>query len=189
MPIFRTGVELSDITRKGVTLTEAFQEAAAIAPIGRAMLYAYELRHPTLAEPFRFVNDKAPLTATLEADAPSNPGEEVEFIACPLQLEQPEESDTAASPTVTLARSDVAGILKPAFDAARGSLDEWVLIERVYASDDTSRLAKTPPQAFELSKFEIAGAAGRLTASFDDDANIAIPALRFKRSEYPGLKR
>jgi len=180
---------MTDIVRKGVTLTTALQEAAAIAPISRAMLYAYELRHPTVAIPFRFVDDKTPLFATLEADAPSNAGEVVEFISCPVRVERPEESDTAASPTVTLARSDVAGILKPVFDAARGSIDEWVLIERVYSSDDTTRLAQSPPLAFELSKFEIAGAGARLTASFDDDANIAIPALRFKRSEYPGLKR
>lgn len=180
---------MADIIRKGVTLTTALQEAAAIAPIGRAMLYAYELRHPSLADPFRFVNDKAPLLATLEDDAPSNAGEEVEFVACPLQLERPEESDTAATPTVTLSRSDVAGILKPVFDAARGSIEEWVLIERLYASDDTGRPAQLPPLSFELSKFDLAGPEARLTASFDDDANIAVPAVRFKRSEYPGLKR
>lgn len=180
---------MADITRKGVTLTEALQEAATIAPVQRAMLYAYELWHPTLTEAFRFVNDKAPLLATLEDDAPRNAGEVVEFIACPLQLERPEESDTAATPTVALSRPDVAGILKPVFDAARGSIDEWILIERLYASDDTSTPAQLPPLAFELSNFEIEGAAARLTASFDDDANIAVPAIRFKRSEYPGLKR
>lgn len=180
---------MPDITRKGVTLSEALQEAAAIAPITRAMLYAYELWHPTLSEPVRFVNDKALLLATLEDDAPRDAGEEVEFMACPLSLERPEESDTAATPTVALSRPDVAGVLKPLFDAARGSLDSWVLIERVYASDDTSRPAMLPPLSFELSAVDTAGAEAKLSASFDDDANVAVPRITFKREEYPGLMR
>jgi len=180
---------MSDIVRRGVTLTQALQEAAAVAPITRAMLYAYELWHPTLTEPVRFVNDKAPLIATLEPDAPRNPSEAVEFMACPLALERPEESDTASTPTVTLSRPDVAGLLKPLFDAARGSLESWTLIERVYASDDTSRPALLPPLSFELSAQDAAGAEAKLTANFDDDANVAVPRITFKREEYPGLMR
>jgi len=178
---------MTDIVRKGVTLSAALQEAAASAPIGRAMLYAYELNHETLDEPIRFVNDKADLLATLEADAPHNAGEEVEFVSCPLQADRPEESDSAASPTVSLSRPDVAGILKAALDAALDSLVPWTLIERVYASDDTSTPAKLPPLTFELSSADIAGAAGKLTAAFDDDANEAVPRITFKRTEYPGL--
>lgn len=180
---------MADITRKGVTLKEALQEAAAIAPLGRAMLYAYELWHVSMTEPIRFVNDKAALLATLEADAPRDASTEVEFISCPLDMQRPEESDTAASPTVSLGRPDVGGILKAALDTARGSLEPWTLIERLYASDETSGPAMLPPMTYELSSVDIAAAAGKLSASFDDDANIAIPAITFKRSEYPGLAR
>jgi uncharacterized protein DUF1833 len=180
---------MTDIVRKGLTLKQDLQEAAAIAPLGRAMLYAYELWHETLAEPIRFVNDKADLLATLEADAPRNAGEEVEFIACPLDRAPPEESDTAASPSVSLGRPDVGGILKAAFDVARGSLATWTLIERLYASDNTSGPAMLPPLTYELTNGDVSGAAGKVTAAYDDDANIAIPAITFKRSEYPGLAR
>lgn len=180
---------MPDILRRGVTLSEALQEAAAVAPITRAMLYAYELWHPTLAEPVRFVNDKAPLLATLEDDAPRDPSAEVEFMACPLALERPEESDSVATPTVSLSRPDVAGLLKPLFDAARGSLASWVLIERVYASDNTSRPALLPPMSFELLNVDIAGGEARLSANFDDDGNVAVPRITFRREEYPGLKR
>jgi Domain of unknown function (DUF1833) len=180
---------MPDIQRSGVTLTEALQEAAAIAPIGRAMLLCYELWHPSLAEPIRFVDDNAPLMATLEADAPRDASTEVEFIACPVSLQRPEESDSAASPTVSLARPDVSGILKGALDAARGTVEPWSLIERIYASDDTSTPAKLPPMSFELTTAEISGAAAKITAMFDDDANSAIPRISFRRNEYPGLQK
>jgi Domain of unknown function (DUF1833) len=180
---------MTDVIRRGVTLTEALQEAAAIAPIGRAMLLAYELWHPSLAEPIRFVDDNAALLATLEADAPRDASTEVEFIACPVSLQRPEESDGAASPTVSLARPDVGGLLKGALDAARGSLEPWTLIERVFASDDTSTPAKLPPMSFELTSADITGAAAKITALFDDDANVSIPRITFRRSDYPGLAR
>lgn len=180
---------MTDIVRKGVTLTQALQEAAAIAPIDRAMLLAYELYHPSLAEPIRFVNDNAALLATLEADAPRDASTEVEFIACPVNLQRPEESDTAASPTVSLARPDIGGILKGALDAARGSLVPWALIERIYASDDTSTPAKLPPMSFELMTADLTGAAAKITAMYDDDGNVSIPRITFRREEYPGLQK
>jgi hypothetical protein len=175
--------------RRGVSLSEAHAEAAAIAPLGRAMLYAYELWHESMTEPVRFVNDKAALLATLEVDAPRDASTEVEFLACPLEFDRPEESDTAASPSVTLSRPDVSGLLKAALDAARGSLEPWTLIERVFASDDTSGPATLPVLTLELSATDLAGSNGRITATMDDDANEAIPRITFTRAEYPGLAR
>lgn len=180
---------MPDITRNGVTLSEALQEAAAVAPAGRAMLWAYELWHPTRAAPIRFVNAIEPLSATLEADAPRNPSTEVEFDACPVQMQRPEESDTAASPTVALSRPDVAALWKPALDDARGSLEPWVLIERVYASDDTSTPAMLPPLTYEITDIELAGAGASLTAAFGDFVSTAVPRTTFRRKDYPGLGR
>lgn len=180
---------MPDIVRRGVTLTEAIQEAAAIAPVQRVMLYAYELWHPTMSAPVRFVNDAAALTATLEAGAPRNAGAAVLFDACPIELKRPEESDTAASPTIDLSRGDVAGVLKAGVDAARGSLEPWQLIERVYASDDLSGPALLPPLSFELVRVDIIGTGAGVSAQYDDDFNTAVPRITFKRSEYPGLQR
>jgi hypothetical protein len=173
---------MPDIERKGVTLTEALQESAAVAPIARAMLYAYELWHPSLTEPLRWVDDKADLLATLEADAPRNPGAEVEFMLCPIDAQRPEESDTAAAPRLAMGRLDTA---RDSADA----LEPWELIERVYASDDTSRPAMLPPRTMELTSMQIAGPAGSFEAAFDDDNGEAVPAIRFTRKEHPGLQR
>ena len=180
---------MADIIRRGVTLTQALQEAAAIAPLNRVMLYAYELWHPSLAEPIYFVNDVADFAATIEGTADRNPSTEVTFVACPMDLSRPEESDTAESPKITLSRPDVAGLLKEKLDAARGSRVPWVIIERMYASDDTTAPAMLPPLAFELTNVDVSGAAAQIGAQFDDDANVAIPRITFKRSEYPGLQR
>lgn len=183
---------MPDIERKGVTLSQELQEAAASAPITRAMLYAYELWHPSFAAPVRFVDDKADLMATLEDDAPRDAGDEVEFVACPLSVDRPEESDTAAAPRIALSRPDVSGLLRAALDTARASayaLDPWTLIERLYASDDTSRPAMLPPRTVELVSVQVSASSASIEAAYDDDDNEAVPAIRFTRAEYPGLQR
>ncbi len=180
---------MPDITRRGVTLSEALQEAAAIAPIDRRMLYAYELWHPTLDAPIYFVNDNADLDAFIESTAERNPSTEVSFVSCPLARTQPEEGDQPETPKISLSRPDLAGLLKPLLDAARGSTIPWVLIERLYASDDLSEPAMLPPLQVELTEVDIVGAQVRMSASFDDDGTLAVPAITFRRSEYPGLAR
>lgn len=175
--------------KAGVTYSVAFAESAAIARLNYYMTECYELWHPTLTEPFRFVNDVKPVTATLEATAPRNPGEAVEFIAVPMSVTRPEESDTAANPTVTMNRPDVSGVLKDALDAARGTLGLWEIIERVYASNDLAAPHILPPRKYEVKSFTLSLANAGLQANYGDHANEAIPRLTFKREFYPGLVR
>jgi hypothetical protein len=182
---------MPDIIRRGVTMSEAALEAATRAPLGRVMLECYEVWHPqgTAAGPIRFVNDNQPFVGTLEANAPRNAGEEVEFIACPLEITKPTESDTEANPTVTMQRPDVAGLLRDGLDAARGSLIPWVIIERVYASDLPAELAFNPPRYYTIdsSTYGIGGA--NISATHADFANEGVPRLTFRRAEYLGLDR
>jgi hypothetical protein len=182
---------MPDITRRGVTMSEAALEAATRAPLGRVMLECYEIWHPlgTAAGPVRFVNNVEAFTGKLEDDAPRNPGEFVEFIACPLEISKPTESDTEANPTVTLARPDVAGVLRDGLDAARGSVIPWIIIERVYASDVPDRLAYSPPRPYTLDSATYAMGGANISASHADLANEGIPRLTFRRSEYVGLDR
>jgi len=180
---------MPDIIRKGVTLAQALQEAAAIAPIYRQMLYAYELWHPTLAAPVYFVNDNADLSAFIEIGAARNAEAEVQFLSCPMAVSRPEESDQPEAPKISMSRPDLAGIMRPLLDAARGSLFPWVIIERVYASDDLSRPALLPPLEVELTSVEMVGSALQIAAQLDDDGTLAVPATTFRRAEYPGLQR
>lgn len=180
---------MPDIVRKGVTLAEALQEAAAVAPIYRQMLYAYELWHPTLAAPVYFVNDNADLTATIEPTADRNPSDPVEFLSCPMSVSRPEESDQPEAPKISMSRPDLAGMMRPLLAAARGTQDPWIIIERVYASDDLSGPALLPPLEVELTSIDMVGSALQIAAQLDDDGTLAVPATTFRRTEYPGLQR
>ena len=180
---------MPDIVRRVVTLAEALQEAAAIAPIYRQMIYTYELWHPTLSAPLYFANDNADLDAFIEVTAERNPGVETTFLSCPLAVARPEEGDQPESPKLAMSRPDLAGLLRPLLEAARGSTLPWVLIERLYASDDLSGPAMLPPLQVELTSVDFVGSALQIAAQFDDDGTLAIPATTFRRVEYPGLAR
>lgn len=174
--------------RHGVSLSEALAEAATVAPLGRPMLSTFELWHEDLPDgPIYIVSDHADLLATIESTADRNASTEVEFIAAPVRIARPEESDTAATPEITLEADNVSGELSDALKRTRDSLEPWVLIERIYAADDTSAPAVMPPMQMTLTGAEIAGAVAQLRASFGDSVNVSVPRITFKRSEYPGL--
>ncbi len=174
--------------KHGVQMSWEYLEAAAVAPITRAMLSTFELYHP-LSGRHRFVNDHADLLATLEADAPADGGLEVEWLAAPVTINRPEESDSAATPEISLSLDNVAGVMTAELKKTRGSLVPWELTERIYASDDTAGPAVLPPVTMLLSGVDIVGNAIVLRASFGDPANVNVPKLTFKRGEYPGLAR
>lgn len=177
--------------RHGVSLSEALHEAANVAPISRVMLNTFELYHPlgTPAGPVYVVNNYVALLATKEVDADRDAGLEVEFMASSIAIERPEESDTAAAPQITLTVTNVSGFMSDALRLARGSLEPWVIIERVYAEDDTTAPAILPPMQLLVISVGIDAENVSLRCSFGDPANVAVPRTTFKRSEYPGLVR
>lgn len=171
----------------GVEMTWERLEAAFVAPLQRPMLHTFELYHP-LSGRHRFVADHADLRATLEADAPADAGLEVEFIAAPLTVNWPGQSDVGkAEFNITL--DGVAGLMEIELAKTRESLEPWVITERVYSGDDTSGPAQLPPAQLKLTSVKTVGAAVMLIADLSDSFNINVPALTFKRKEYPGLQR
>lgn len=173
--------------RKGVTFSEAYAQAAAYAPIRRAMVRTYELWHPSLPAPARIVAQMDDIDATLEATAPRNPGETVNFLASFVEASRSEESDEAATPSVNVTIDNVSGILSDALAAARGSMVPWELIERVYASDDLSGPAQLPVLKLTFTESVIDGTTAILKASYGDPVNFSVPRLTYKPEEYPGL--
>jgi hypothetical protein len=157
------------------------------------MLETIELWHPSMASSVRLVVDEVNLIATLEIDAPRNPGETVTFKACYMVIEKPEESDKAATPEVTIRIDNVSGDIADVLDTARESSDPsirdatWQLIERVYASDDATGPAVLP--TFKLTPIRVAmqGASALVTAAYRPSVNTSIPAITFTPEKYPGL--
>lgn len=177
----------------GLTESDALAEAAAVASIARAVLMTYELWHPSMTAPVRVVVDEEPMLATLEGDAPRNAGEEVLFMASRVQVQRPEESDKAESPEISLRVDNVSGYVSDALRTARESTDPairdatWQLIERVYASDDTTAPHRLPVFKVTPIRVGIAGATAIFTAAYRDSANTGIPAISFTPEAYPGL--
>lgn len=177
--------------RHGASLSDALMEAAVAAPIARAMLTTMELYQPvaTPAGPIYVVNDFVDLTAFKEAAATRDAGLEVTYMACGLSIVRPEESDQAAAPKLAITAANVSGLFSDALRTARGSLVPWEIVERPYASDDLGGPAILPPLTLYLEAAEVNTNAVLLTASFGDSANVAVPRITFKRTEYPGLVR
>lgn len=167
----------------GVTIADAYLEAATIATSDRAMLDAFALHHPVVGTQY-FVNDHADLSATLEDGVTV-----VVFVACPVRIRYPDESDQASTPQITLEVDNISGAVSDALALIRGSLEPWVLTNYLYASDDTSGPAVLPPTVMDIHTVTVNAQSASLTGTFGDAGNLAIPALTFKRSEYPGLIR
>lgn len=178
----------------GVSLSEAMAEAATYAPITRAILTTLELWHPIRSSPVRVVVNPEGINATLEGDAPRNPGEEVPFIASNVQVELPDESDQSESPELRVRMSNVTRQLKGVLDSIRDSEDpdirdaQWQLIERIYASDDLTGPARLPVLSLALKRVQIQGNTAELVAAYRDSANTSIPAQTFTPESYPSLQ-
>ena len=181
MPIFKA-------PRHGVTISEAFHEAASIAPDDTIILDTFELYHPSLAETIYVVNNFEPLFATKEADAERDAGLEVEFMAANIGLQRPTESDQAQAGELELVVGNVSGVLSRAIRAARGSPALWEIVERFFDQGDTSGPSQTP-MALTVTGVEIGTRTATLRCSFSDPANFSIPRTTFRRIAYPGLTR
>lgn len=184
MPTFGT-------PRHGVSLADALKEAAVTADVQVTILHTFELYHPvgTPDGPIYTVNDKANFSATKEATADRDAGLEVEYLAVAISIQRPEESDTAATPEVSLTVSNVSGLMSDALKVARGSLEPWIIIERVYSSEDVTGPLIDPPLQLYLVAVSMDAEVVTFRASFGDSANVSIPRTTFKRLEYPGLVR
>lgn len=177
----------------GLSLSEALAEAAVTARIDYVKLVTYEIWHPSMDVPVRFVDDWEPLAATLEGDAPRNAGETVTFGACSVQRPVVEESDKAQSPEVSLRIDNVTGVVTDALRTARASNDPdvrdapWQLIERAYINADTTAPAVIPVFKVTLIRVAMQGPTAVFTAAYKDSVNTSIPAITFTPESYPGL--
>lgn len=167
--------------KNGLTLSEAYAEAAASAPAGRIVHNTYELTHPSFTERILIVNSYTPVTATLET------GETVEFVPCPVTVTPPEESEGAAIPAINIQIDGVSGLVVNALDLAIKTSERIGVIERVYVSDDLSAPAVLPPLRLTLREVEVNEYSVVASAGYDDPINRGFPAKEYLAREYPGL--
>jgi Domain of unknown function (DUF1833) len=179
--------------RNGVAFSEAYAEAMAHAPIARAMLATYELRHPAFTDDaghpaaIRIVNDHADLVATLESDAPMDPGATVTFVALPVEVSGPDEDDSGSAPTISISIDGVSQLVVQQLDAALLALDPVTITERIYASDDTTGPAVSPVMTMTLREVMVTDTQVTAKALFYDPSNRSFPRREYTLDAYPGL--
>jgi len=175
--------------RHGVTIAEAFHEAANIATDDTLILDTFELWHPSLAAPIYVVSNFEALLATKESGADRDPSVQVEFLAAPgIALQRPTESDAASPGEMELVVPNISGVFSRAVRAARGSASLWEIIERFYDAADTGAPSQTPMKLTVIG-VEITTRTVTMRCAFTDQANFAIPRITFRRAAYPGLVR
>lgn len=168
------------------TLEEALKEAYATAPAGEVILHTLEFRHPNFTTPLRVVRDKADLDATLEIDAPENPGEEVTFVQFAFDLELPDVT-TGSSPELLLTIDNVSRDILTYIDLAANSADLIEVTYRPYLASDTTAPQMNPPLTMTLK--EVEADVFRITArcGFGNFANTPFPRETYDLQRFAGL--
>jgi hypothetical protein len=146
-----------------------------------------EFLHPTFTDRPRIVADRQNFLGILEADAPYNAGELVQFAAMPIEVLLPEENMESAAPTVTMRLDNVAGILTPYLNMALETLDPIEVIIREFASDDNSAPARLPPIRMVVRSASVGETSVTLQAAYSDPANRGFPTKDYIATQYPGL--
>lgn len=174
--------------RGGVSLSEAYAEAAAIAPVQRVLLDTLSFAHPGIgaATELRFVCDHEDLEATLEAGAPIQPSTLVTFSRCGFSVQLPGEADQPQD-ELRIALGGVSQQAAQALQAASRTTVPVVVRHRIYASDDTTAPAVLPVLTMEVVAAEVTDVAVVITARYRDPANTAFPRLTYTREQYPSL--
>ncbi len=168
------------------SLSAAIKEAYASAPTDSVILHTLELRHPDFVAPIRVVNDHANLTATLEAAAPVNPGQSVEFIRFAFRFTMPELM-TTGTPEIEIEIDNVDASIVAYMDAAAQSDQLIEVTYRPYLSTDLSAPQMDPPITLVMHDVECDVFAVRGRASFGDFANYRFPTETYDQERFPGL--
>lgn len=168
------------------TLEDALAEAYASAPSAEVILHTLEIRHPSFTVPIRVVRDFNDFTATLEADAPADPGAQVTFVAMAFDFSLP-DVEKAVSPEIDISLDNVSGELIGYLDAAAQTPDLIEVTYRPYLASDPSGPQMNPPLTLVIRSvtadvFRVSARAG-----FADLANRKFPNEVYDAERFPGL--
>lgn len=170
------------------SLDEALQEAYASAPSKTVIYSTLEMIHPAFITPIRVVRDIVPLVATLEADAPVNPGEAVTFAGYAFELELPEINENA-NVELSITIDNVSLDIEDAINSALQSTEKIEAIYRPYLSTDLSAPAMSPP--LRMTVVSVSATQFKITAraTIGDYANRRWPYEEYTVNRFRGLAR
>lgn len=187
MPIYRTA-------RRGVQHSEALAAAYASAPEDEVILATLEFRHATFVDPatgqpfaIRVVNDHEPLTAGLEADAVLDPGATVEFKPCYFSLVLPNETDSGATPELSVTVDNIARELMVYLERAKETRSPVYVTWRPYLASDTTGPHMLPVLTLSMRSVSCTMSTVTGRAGFADLTNKRFPSLEYTPKNFPGL--
>lgn len=178
----------------GVSYSEALKEAWTHGDSEVVFHTTVTLSNPQFVDSLgnqiehRLVRDYVDLQATLEADAPMNPGQEVTFQACPFNFSRPSEVDDSAPTEMTFTIDNVSREIKRALDQTLGSFDVTTITVREYLSSDTSAPHNDPPLVLELQGATVDLGKVQARAAYGNAGNRRFPADTYDRDRFPGLE-
>jgi hypothetical protein len=176
------------------SLSEAWKEACAVAPAGIVALHTLEFRHPNFVDglgnptAIRVVMDHQDLVATLEDDAPLNPGEPVTFIAMAFGLELP-NIDSVPTPELKIILDNVSREIEDYLGTSTASAFPVEVTYREYLSNDTTGPQNNPPMNFTLKDPEADDFQVTATASTSDSGNRQFPNQDYTVQRFPALAK
>lgn len=168
------------------TLSQALKEAYASAPAGVITYGTLELRHPAFTAPIRVVNDRADLTATLEADAPANPGETVLFVRFAFNLTKPEVNADGV-PQFGIELDNVDRSIVANIEAALTTTDLVQCTYREYINLDLSGPQNNPPLHMTIMSINATVFRVKAVAGFANLMNLRFPTTAYEAETFVGL--
>lgn len=168
------------------TLSQAIREAYASAPVDTVIYHTLEIRHPAFSEPIRVVRDIADLSATLEADAPLNGGEEVDFLGFRFDL-LPPEMTASGSPQCVIEIDNVSREILANIELAMATADLIEVTYRAFLSSDLGGPQNDPPLTLTIYTISANPMRIRAVAGFNDLNNKKFPGAEYDADSFPGL--
>lgn len=168
-------------------LSEALKEAYASAPTNVVVVNTLEIRHPAFTTPIRVVADYQPVTVRLEANAPENPGELVEFQAFAFEISLPELTERGV-PELGIKIDNVSREIIQNIELAMPLPDQLTVTYRAYLSTDlTVGPHNSPPLTLTIISIEADAMSITARASISDFVNKKFPNQEYDETKFPGL--
>lgn len=166
-------------------VSAAMQQAYASSP-SDDIISTVELNHAAFAEPLRLVTGQdKPLTATLELEAPFNPGQAVTFTAVAFAIQPP--GHTANGPTPATVKIDnVSGQIAAILRQAISSNAAVRVIYREYVASDLS----APGQVIrdlKLRRVTVTGSTAAGEIGYEEMQSKAFPRQTYDKARFPAL--
>ncbi len=170
------------------SLSAAIAEAYASAPVDVVILHTLEFRHPAFTAPLRVVLGYDNLTAVLEAGAPVNPSESVEFVAYAFDTKLPDVA-SGRMPEMEINIDNIDEVIEEQIELAAGSAEKIEVTYRPYLSTDLSAPHMDPPLTLTLTSVQATTFQVQARAGFRNLGNIGFPNQDYTAERFPGLVR